>query len=425
MSLTITGNDDVYKYVKANKGKITINRESFNSYENTVYNATFTDVTFTNELKSIRFSNCRFLNCSFKGVFGFYWILRKCKFTDCNFYNSRISHIYYSWEEVEFKKCQFLNVKIDESGFGNIFFIECYFSSFSLIDFNPLWNVHFIGSYIENSQFESLIYYKAKKEMELDIPDMVFDNCEVITTVFILTDLRNSYFTDSTLYKTGFIDCALGSKTLSTKTRHMKNSHASIDTSTILRSEKLPIRVLEHYFGITDSNVKKTVADISAKNEYASVFISYSVQDEKFASILNRELNEVGVNTFLWSKDAPAGERLKNIMTHNIMRYDMMLFIASAKSIYSEPCHYELLECRQKQQRYETELLIPVHLDDTLFEVCRENFKHMANSEECWNSILELKQINSLSFVRYANAQRTSHGLRLELDKVLLRIKRK
>lgn len=423
VNIIIGKNEDLLQYIKTLPSqKIIKNSLQYKEYDYTIYNVTFENIAFCGELKSIRFSNCKFINCTFDGFWGFYFILKKSKLIECSFRNTRISHIYYSWDEIEFIKCQFLNVKIDESGFGNVFFIECYFSTFSLIDFNPLWNVWFISSYFENTQFESIIFYDSKKEIEKGIPDLTFENCELITTVFFLTDLRNSFFKNSTLYKTAFVDCTLGYRSLSIS--NIKNNNASIDISTLLKSEKLPSRVLEYYFKITDQNAKKVISDIAIENEYYSVFISYSLHDARFANVLNNTLNEFGINTFLWSNDAPAGERLRNIMANSISKYDMVLFISSKNSIFSNACQYELLECRLKQIRKNTSLLIPIHLDNRLFDITKDELIEMNNQDECWNSIIELRGINSINFSQYANAKYSSKGFKILLDKVKDRLKK-
>ena len=50
-------------------------------------------------------------------------------------------------------------------------------------------------------------------------------------------------------------------------------------------------------------------------------------------SAINQLLNQRGVKTFIWEKDAPGGKRLDDIMSVNIKKHDKILFIASQYSI--------------------------------------------------------------------------------------------
>lgn len=133
-------------------------------------------------------------------------------------------------------------------------------------------------------------------------------------------------------------------------------------------------------------------------SEYRSLFISYSFKDKLFVNRLNDYLLKNGVNTFLWEKDAPVGEPLKNIMFDNVHKYDRVLFVASENSLKSQACHYELTQAREKQDKLWKTILFPIHIDNFLFKVRKENIRPRDKVEEYWMNICELREINSLDF---------------------------
>lgn len=139
-------------------------------------------------------------------------------------------------------------------------------------------------------------------------------------------------------------------------------------------------------------------------SEFSSLFISYSFKDKEFVNQLNDSLNWNGVNTFLWEKDAPFGESLKNIMFENVHKYDRVLFVASENSLKSQACHYELTQAREKQDKLWKTILFPIHIDDFLFKVSKENIRPRDKADQYWLNICELREINSLDFTELSVA---------------------
>jgi hypothetical protein len=92
---------------------------------------------------------------------------------------------------------------------------------------------------------------------------------------------------------------------------------------------------------------------------------------------------------------------LKEIMEKNVMEHDRILFVASANSIKSEACQFELSECRKKQAKTWEDTLFPIHIDDFLFEVKKDQIRPVTATEEYWNNIEELRRINSADFKRF------------------------
>ncbi|RWY52328.1 toll/interleukin-1 receptor domain-containing protein [Mucilaginibacter gilvus] len=134
---------------------------------------------------------------------------------------------------------------------------------------------------------------------------------------------------------------------------------------------------------------------------FDKVFISYSFKDKVFARKLNEGLRLRGVSTFLWENDAPGGKPLKKIMSENIQRYDTLLFIASENSIKSVACQYELTEGRKKQDVLWKTIYFPIHIDDFLFNVQKDDIRPRLMQEEFWMNIEEPKAINSTDFTSF------------------------
>ncbi|TXE11853.1 TIR domain-containing protein [Seonamhaeicola algicola] len=146
-------------------------------------------------------------------------------------------------------------------------------------------------------------------------------------------------------------------------------------------------------------NVEYLEKGLSVKSiQYYSVFISYSFKNSEFAKKVNASLKAFGIKTFLWEIDAPNGKRLREIMSDKIIEFDKLLFITSENSIKSEACQFELLNARLKQDMLWETVLFPMHIDNFLFNLKKEDVRPIEKREEIWENITELKNINSADF---------------------------
>ncbi len=147
-----------------------------------------------------------------------------------------------------------------------------------------------------------------------------------------------------------------------------------------------------------DNDLYKLEDTYDPFSEYCSLFISYSTKDNWFARKINDSLISNGVKTFLWEKDALHGELLKEIMFENVNKFDRVMFIASENSLKSDACHYELTKARERQDKTWKTVLFPVHIDDFLFKVRKEQIRPINKREEYWLNILNLREIHSFDF---------------------------
>ena len=371
--------------------------------EDVIKSYTFNGFHFIDDFQYIVFQKCQFINCTFDNVFGFFLYFKKCSFNKCDLKNSRFSHGEFSWTELNFLECTFRNVEIDEGDLDNTIFERCFIQGLKMIEEN-LFNVHYLNCFIQNSQFQSVIYYpNGIDDIEEEANDVVFSNCEIQYCYFGTTDFRNSTFYDSTLYLCAFVNCILANETILVENKDLSPNYASLDFQTILKSDINDPMVLKNYFNIQVPDVKNKIMEISSKIEFKKVFISYSFKDQLFATQLERCLSLNGVKTFLWEKDAPGGEYLEDIMSSNVRTHDTILFIASENSLRSKACQFELSEGRKKQEETWKNVFFPIHIDNYLFEVKKNQIRPVDKADEYWNNIEELKRTNSKDFTAFAN----------------------
>ncbi|MES1181709.1 MAG: TIR domain-containing protein [Flavobacterium sp.] len=84
-------------------------------------------------------------------------------------------------------------------------------------------------------------------------------------------------------------------------------------------------------------------------------------------------------------------------MAQEIREYDFFLFISSKNSLKSESCHFELNVARSVYHESWKRMLIPIHIDNFLFEV-NDCEIPLHNRKLFWNNIVELKELNSIDF---------------------------
>lgn len=400
----IVSKDGLLKHIEETDGlKIKRNKPAIDKSEFSIFRKSFKNYYFTNEFHSLELRSCKFTDCVFEGINAFYLIFHKCKFVNCEFKNSVFSHLFMYWDDLQFIKCRFKNVQWDEGALFNVWFEGCEFKTFGMIGLVPSSYVVFKKCNFENSQFQALTHYIDENEIDEEVEDIVFHECIIEYSYFNNVDLRNSFFVDTILYKSAFLDCEFRPGTIS-RTDESKidlPNYASIDFQSILKSDKFDKQTLENYFNIHEAGVKEIVKGMASKMNFKSVFISYSFKDEKFANFLNDELKRRGVKTFLWGKDAPSGRPLEDIMSSNVKKHDKTLFIASANSLKSIACQYELSEGRKKQEATWNSIFFPIHIDDFLFTVKKNQIRPISKADEYWENIEELKRINSTDFTKF------------------------
>lgn len=423
--MILTGNRGIINYLEIKAPKsIRRPKRGFYKKETLIYRKSFSNITFTERYTDIEFKDCTFRNCTFEGISGFFCIFSDCEFVKCNFFNSIFTHLDEYWTDLKFDKCYFNNVKLEEGAFFNIEFLNCEIKSLSLLGLIPFYIVSFKNCHLESSQFQSVSYYQDDTEIDFEVPDLIIDSSVLDLCSFNNVDLINSYFISVDLFKTTFSNTRINKNTFSEFEKNDRPCNASIDFQSILKSDDIDKKALEKYFNIYTQDLKKTIQQISQKADFKSIFISYSLKDKDFANTLNNNLIRKGIKTFLWENDAQGGARLNDIMAKNIEKYDKILFIASCSSIKSKTCHFELSQGRKKQEETWEEVFIPIHIDNYLFEVKKENIRPIDKADEYWLNIEELLKINSIDFNKFNKSDSFTFDMETEINKIIVTLRK-
>jgi uncharacterized protein YjbI with pentapeptide repeats len=414
-SLILDGKDAILDFARKeskekvidNKDKLTNpnrhpeSEEDIDVKDHEVRKFVFTEIGFRGRIVSVEFIECEFVDCEFEGIFGFFFLLTKCKFTNCFFRYSKFTHIQFGWDEVEFIKCTFQLVEIAEGALYNLNFEGCFIQSLRIIGIPFISNVDFTDCEIEDSDFQYINYSDDETAFVEDDEffDITFNDCRIADTVFNSVELRNASVYNCVLYKCGFIVCRLSEATIVLDKELEYKSYVFADFQTIIKSVALPREILKAYFNIDQPiDLKKVLSELTTPIQFQTVFISYSLKDTLFANRVYQILKKNDVRAFLWEVDAPGGKPLKEIMASGIQRHERLLFIASENSIRSQACQFELSEGRRKQEALWRTILFPIYIDDYLFSVRKEDIRPIALANEYWENIEELKRVNALDF---------------------------
>ena len=348
------------------------------------------NVDFSNtRLTGFDFVGCTFQNCDFKES-----IIWSCLFKDCVFTETNLTTL-------KIFESEFIATNIQNCKCGLLHFADCTFKSLTFNSCYEILDSYFGNCIFENTEFikSSLVYCRFENNYFQETPQISFRNCILSRNYFTNLDLLKFRFTDKTQVNLNvFQNCKIRQNTFDNTVDTTGQEYNSIDFSTINKSSKISARILKILFGILNSDIKEYIFGLTNDVKLQSVFISYSFKNKDFARRINNSLMSKGVITFLWEKDAPGGKGLKKIMKENVDKFDRVLFIASKDSLRSQACQFELTEGRKKQEKLWKDIYFPIHIDNYLFEVQKEDIRPLNMQEEYWNNIQELKSLNSVDF---------------------------
>ena len=346
------------------------------------------------------FDKCVFIECDFTNTVFHSCTFIDCEFVLCKFYISKF--LFIELTNCRFSDCTILSLEIADLEANELLFIDCpEVLDLSFRGFGHRY-ISFVRCYLHHLDVEPL----AKNDRftnETNKEKLDFIDCIIKESSFDRINFTESSFRQSNLSLIQFSSCELSSTTIDETNSTPGNEFNMIDIRTILNSPPIDKSVLEKIFGINSSDIKEYLIDLTSKIEFQSIFISYSFADKQFAKTINETLNRRGIMTFLWEYDSPGGKSLKNIMTSNIKDKDRVLFIASKNSIKSKACQFELSKGREKQEISWNDVLFPIHIDNFLFDLEKEQIRPVENQEEYWKNIQELRKLNSLDFSDFLN----------------------
>lgn len=346
-------------------------------------------LNFTNlEFKFFDIEATTFLNCNFLNVDFFNVNFSRVEFAGCSFIKCNLNNIQNDLSDFEncifsitnfthcnFHSCNFLNVKIVD---------QC---TLIIVEFKYCFITDFI---IENSRLSTTEWQGIHP-----FKDIQFNNIAFNDAYYFAIDFSTVNYYGCSLTRNIFTRSKILADTFDTETEKLSINSNTIDLDTILNSNlnKNSLKI----FGIHNDEIKSYIQEMVTEIKFQTVFISYSFEDRVFANALSHALMIKGVKTWFWERDAPGGRRLKHIMYENIQKHERLLFIASKHSLQSEACHYELAEGREKQTKEWKDIYFPIHIDDYLFKVRKEDIPRKYR-EDFWENIEEVKEFNSKDF---------------------------
>jgi uncharacterized protein YjbI with pentapeptide repeats len=338
---------------------------------------------------STEFKNCHFENCNFTSA-----IISSCTLVDCIFIDCS-----FTW--TKFFETDLLNVTISNCTIHGVEVADLVCKPLHFENCNDISDLTLHGSFADRQIFFSncyIGYLNVEPITEKYSEVFQFSDCILQKSSFNGINLSKSKFVKCNLSSNRFSNCIFTYDTFEAQNETPGKEFNLLDLQTILNSDVQSPSVLENIFGINNSDIKDYIHGLTTKIEFQSVFISYSFNNKEFAKRINNELISKGILTTLWEKDSPGGRPLEEIMSMGVNEKDRVLFIASIDSLKSIACHFELSEGRRKQEKTWEDVLFPIHIDDYLFKIRKENIRPIKVQDEYWDNILELRKLNSLDF---------------------------
>ena len=134
-----------------------------------------------------------------------------------------------------------------------------------------------------------------------------------------------------------------------------------IDTRTLAKSGKLPLEFL-HGCGLPDSMIDYLPSLLNEPIQIYSVFISYSHEDEGFATRLHDALQGKGVRCWYAPENIQGGKKIHEQIDEAIRVYDKLLLILSEHSMHSSWVKTEIRRARRTELKENRRKLFPIRL---------------------------------------------------------------
>ncbi len=190
-------------------------------------------------------------------------------------------------------------------------------------------------------------------------------------------------------------------------------NHTVLSIDTIFRSKgKIPEKFLRGC-GVPETLITFLPSMMEEAIQFYSCFISYSHADKAFAQRLHDRLQGVGIRCWLDEHQLNVGDKLQPTIYDAIRVYDKVILCCSETSLKSWWVEKEFEHVIAKEEDFNEPLLIPVALDNYLFEQSADKWfigeirkKRLVQSFENWKD----HDAFEAAFAKVVKALRTDGG---------------
>ncbi|MCF7810983.1 toll/interleukin-1 receptor domain-containing protein, partial [bacterium] len=227
-----------------------------------------------------------------------------------------------------------------------------------------------------------------------NLTDVNLEGANLAETILYFTNLtcaklKNANFSDSQLDQTIFADVNLNEAKNLYECFH--NGPSSIDFRTLQKSGPLPRKFLRGV-GLPDVFIDyyPSLFD-NPPFQFYTCFISYFHEDQEFAERLHADLQDKGVRVWLDKHDMPIGGRIRKVIDQEIRTRDKVILVLSEKTVNSNWVEYEVDKTLDEEIRRKTDILMPIRLDDSVFD-CEDNWAKRLSESRSIGDFTQWKQ---------------------------------
>lgn len=235
-----------------------------------------------------------------------------------------------------------------------------------------------------------------------------FHKADLSRANFRKTNLSNANFEDANLRGADFSEAffahtiLLNTDMADTKglsTCYHRGS-STIDLETLKKSGDVPTEFLRgcglSNVAIKEArsyNIEALSAALTIEGEFYSCFISYSSQDEAFASKLYSDLQENGVRCWFAPHDIKIGDKILDSIFEAIKEHEKVVLILSEQSVSSDWVEDVVTKAFGIERKKKKTIIFPIRIDD----------KAMTSNEPWIRKIRENRHIGNFSNWREKN----------------------
>lgn len=288
------------------------------------------------------FSKTNLANALFEGS-----ILHKSNFEKANLINTDFS-------EAQMIGAIFKNVGLREGRFVN--------TDLSLVDFSDV-----VADYavFQSTNFSGSVFSHVAI-IGSNLSEASFRDALVSFSQIENTELLSTDFTDSMFGQNTFINLDFGTTIGLSTVKHLSPSHLTL--SSLLKSKFQIPREFLFGIGTPDDFVNFIAAMKGTPIEYYSCFISYSSQNQDFASRLYADLQNSNVRCWLATEDLKIGDKFRTRIEESIRLHDKLLLILSETSVNSQWVESEVESAMERERKEDKTILFPVMLDNAVMD---------------------------------------------------------